>query len=80
MSTLILRNSEGKIIKEIPFDKNQTNEEWFDSLPTEEKADWLEGLIIYCFGVGHITESEQEKYGNVVDDVEVWLKQPHTNE
>ena len=58
----------------------QTNEEWFDALPTEGKAKWLDGLIAYCFGVGHRTETEQKKYQHIVADVEVWLKQPHREE
>ena len=58
----------------------QTNEEWFDTLSTKEKAKWLDGLIAYCFGVGHITESEQKKYQKIVADVELWLKQPHQGE
>ncbi len=57
----------------------QTNEEWFCQLSTAEKAEWLDGLIAYCFGVGHITESEQEKYQNIVADVVEWLKQPHNS-
>ena len=64
---------------EIENDKPMmTNEEWFDTLSTEGKAKWLDGLIAYCFGIGHITESEQKKYQKIVADVELWLKQPHT--
>ena len=56
---------------------DNTNEQWFDMLSTEEKAKFLEGLITYCFGIGHITESECEKYKELIDDVEKWLKSPH---
>lgn len=63
---------------EIENDKPMmTNEKWFDSLSTKEKAKWLDGVIAYCFGVSRITETEQKKYQHIVADVELWLKQPH---
>ena len=54
-----------------------TKEKWFCNLSTKEKAKFLEGLIIYCFGIGHTTESEYEKYKELIDDVEKWLNSPH---
>jgi antibiotic biosynthesis monooxygenase (ABM) superfamily enzyme len=71
MSKLILRNSEGKIIKEMPFNKNETNEEWFCSLPTKEKAEWLEEKM---------TWAAQEQGTFTAKGWEMWLKQPHTTE
>ena len=62
------------------YPTEQTNEEWFATLSTKEKAKWLDGLIAYCFGIGHITETEQKKYQHIVADVEMWLKQPHRKE
>ena len=59
--------------------KEETNEKWFSLLATKKKAEWLDGLIAYCFGVGHITDSEQKKYQHIVADVEVWLKEPHAD-
>ena len=58
--------------------KPQTNEEWFDTLSTEEKAKVFANatystaeapLTILCGG----KEAEQKKW-------ELWLKQPHQGE
>lgn len=66
MNKLVLRNSEGEIIKEMPFDKNQTNEEWFDTLSTtEEKAE----AIYECVMANSWSFSK--------DGIKRWLKQPH---
>lgn len=61
-----------------PYEIELTNEEWRKTCSAEDFAYWLDGLIAYCFGVGHITETEQKKYQKIVADVELWLKQPHT--
>lgn len=71
MSKLVLRNSEGKIIKEMPFNKNETNEEWFCQLSTEEKAKWLEDKM---------TWAAQEQGTFTAKGWEMWLKQPHQGE
>ena len=63
----------------------QTNEEWFCSLPTEEKAKVLYNFFMartFC----HICPENNVcdigykcKYGNgEVEDFIKWLKQPHT--
>ena len=70
MSKLVLRNSEGEIIKEMPFDKNQTNEEWFCQLSTEKKAKWLEEKM---------TWAAQEQGTFTAKGWEKWLKKPHTD-
>ena len=60
----------------------QTNEEWFCNLPTEEKAEWMAKHmsfcevceIVTCLGGGceRFDRSMNEK-----DAFEEWLKQPH---
>ena len=49
----------------------QTNEEWFCQLSTEEKAEWLENKM---------TWAAQEQGTFTAKGWETWLKQPHTNE
>ena len=46
-----------------------TNENWFISLPTEEKAKWLENKM---------TWAAQEQGTFTAKGWEKWLKQPHT--
>ena len=46
-----------------------TNENWFISLPTEEKAKWLENKM---------TWAAQEQGTFTAKGWELWLKQPHT--
>lgn len=47
------------------FQKELTNEEWFDGLATEEKAKVISRLSYY--------------HGNIYE-IEEWLKQPHREE
>ena len=47
-----------------------TNENWFISLPTEEKAKWLENKM---------TWAAQEQGTFTAKGWEMWLKQPHTD-
>ena len=53
----------------------QTNEEWFCSLSTEEKAEWLSNRdeFIYDCGQRSVTPKIMDK-----DEWKEWLKQPHT--
>jgi hypothetical protein len=46
----------------------QTNEEWLDTLSTEEKAKWLEDKM---------TWAAQEQGTFTAKGWEMWLKQPH---
>lgn len=46
-----------------------TNEEWFCSLSTEEKAKWLENKMIWA---------AQEQGTFTAKGWEMWLKAPHT--
>jgi len=60
--------------------KPKTNEEWFTSLSTEEKAKWIERIM---FIVRYREEVENGAYMQTItkkDYIEKWLKQPHTNE
>ena len=52
-----------------------TNEEWFTSLSTEEKAKWLSrhSQLMYSCGEKHAMPKTMYE-----EDWEVWLKQPHT--
>ena len=54
-----------------------TNEEWFASLPTEEKAKWLSRNSKYMYGCGRMETTPKVMYE---EDWEWWLKQPHTTE
>lgn len=49
----------------------QTNEEWFCELSTEEKAKWLENKM---------TWAAQEQGTFTAKGWEMWLKQPHRRE
>ena len=55
----------------------QTNEEWFCSLPTEDKAKWLSqrSQILYDCG-------QRDVFPKIMyeEDWELWLKQPHREE
>ena len=53
------------------YPTEQTNEEWFCSLSTEEKAKWLENKM---------TWAAQEQGTFTAKGWEKWLKQPHTFE
>ena len=63
-----------------------TNEEWFTSLSTEEKAEWLSEKLDYCqimwyWACDKCTWSK--KHESCMNDKEKWLewlKQPHTFE
>lgn len=60
--------------------KPQTNDEWRRTCSAEEFSEWLNGLIDYCFGIGHICTSDMKKYDKVTDDPEKWLKETHIKE
>lgn len=53
-----------------------TNEEWFCTLSTEEKAKWLSrhNQFMYNCGEKHAMPKTMHE-----EDWEWWLKQPHTN-
>ena len=74
MSKLVLRNSEGKIIKEMPFDKNQTNEEWLNGLNTHNKAKWIAYQIYYAAKCDVYSKNRKDWS---VEDWEKWLKEKH---
>ena len=57
--------------------QDMTNEEWFASLPTEEKAKWLSRNSKYMYGCGRMETTPKVMYE---EDWEWWLKQPHTTE
>jgi len=62
----------------------QTNEEWFDTLPTKDKAEWLDKVAENCCQI--CDEENRElcrknitigcKFENA-KKWELWLKQPH---
>ena len=52
-----------------------TNEEWFASLPTEEKAEWLTNHSKFIYECGQKQVAPKTMYE---EDWEWWLKQPHT--
>ena len=52
------------------YPTEQTNEEWFCQLPTEEKAKWLEEKM---------TWAAQEQGTFTAKGWAKWLKQPHTD-
>lgn len=56
----------------------QTNEEWFDALPTEEKAKVIFDIIEFC--LNYETYHDKNKYKDLMGTVEfikTWLEQPH---
>ena len=58
----------------------QTNEEWFCSLTTKEKAEWLYSAM---FENGFKEKIEDIAYMNmqaVEDEIYCWLKEKHTDE
>ena len=63
----------------------RTNEEWFDSLPTKEKAEWLDKVAENCCQICD-EENRELCRGNIAigckfenaEKWELWLKQPHT--
>ena len=62
----------------------QTNEEWFDTLPTKEKAEWLDKVAENCCQICD-EENRELCRGNIAIGCkfenakkwEMWLKQPH---
>ena len=57
-----------------------TNEEWFCSLPTEEKALWIERIM---FIVRYRKEVEDGAYMQTItkkDYIENWLKEKHNEQ
>ena len=72
-------NEMKKVFKEIGS-KPETNEEWFDALPTEEKAEFMGDI----WGRGYLTSHFEGnlKFGKKQDKAywQVWLKQPHREE
>ena len=67
------------------FKKMQTNEEWFNTLSTKEKAEWIDKVAENCC---QICDKEYKELcrGNIAIGCkfenakkwELWLKQPHT--
>lgn len=56
-------------------DSEQTNEEWFCQLPTEEKAEWLIEFAIMCIPCELTVLSKKIKtYKNNILE---WLKEAH---
>ena len=64
-------------LDEMKNSKPMTNEEWFISLPTEEKAKWLSRNSKYMYGCGRMETTPKVMYE---EDWEWWLKQPHREE
>lgn len=68
-----------RIIKE-----DYTNEEWFDTLSTKEKAEWLDKVAENCCQICDEKNRESCR-GNIAIGCkfenakkwEIWLKQPH---
>ena len=56
--------------------QEMTNEEWFTSLSTEEKARFFDRI---CYSAWGDINSRFRDMADYTDWVE-WLKQPHTNE
>lgn len=65
----IKRNEDGSV-SPIGKQREQTNEEWFCFLPTEEKAKWLEDKMMWA---------TQEQGSFTAKGWAKWLKQPHTD-
>ena len=59
----------------------QTNEEWFCSLTTEEKARFIDNILTCCFDENAVCENcklhdKNCDYKGILE----WLKQPHREE
>ena len=54
--------------------KPLTNEEWFVSLPTEEKAEFL---VMIQMSVMHPVKRGSVDMDKFIEEVEAWLKEPH---
>lgn len=62
-------------------DIEQTNEEWFCQLSTEEKAEVIFDIVDFC--LNYETYHDKNKYRDLMgttEDIERWLKQPHREE
>lgn len=57
---------------------NQTNEEWFCGLPTEEKAEVFGSMLFEAWKDGLAEEMHNKRFYE--DLVDFWLKQPHNKE
>ena len=76
---------------ECKYYQPMTNEEWFDTLSTKEKAEWLFKLTYKCYWCGREYTPRSPSLYNEKEcpfkkcmkdkkDFEKWLKQPHTVE
>ena len=57
----------------INYAEEQTNEEWFCSLPTEEKADWLSSLMWWMYPFFPAEERVEHNKKQILE----WLKEVH---
>ena len=57
--------------------QDMTNEEWFVSLPTEEKAEFL---VMIQMSVMHPVKRGAVDMDKFIEEVIEWLKQPHGGE
>ena len=53
----------------------QTNEEWFDTLPTEEKAKFFHGIVIRAMQA--TWDGKKPDYPAYLSDWKKWLKEVH---
>lgn len=65
------------------YSEVQTNEEWFNNLPTEEKAEFYAKLTLGCYKCGAKGSHNIKNCGFDYclcskRDFVMWLKQPHT--
>ena len=59
---------------------NPTNEDWFCSLSTAEKAEFLDAIhTSYCVTGDWLHDEDVHGHGMKREDWELWLKQPHTS-
>ena len=75
MSKLVLRNSEGEIIKEMPFDKNQTNKEYMQTCNDEELGCFIcENFFHGACGECRFCEITELRHHCTLGE---WLKKKH---
>jgi RecJ-like exonuclease len=60
----------GKLVKH-----EQTNEEWFCQLPTEEKAKFFHGIVIRAMQA--TWDGKKPDYPAYLSDWKMWLKEVH---